>query len=139
MVQATGRPEKQDEALVRSDEVLRLIDQEVVGALATRISRDVECGPYRRFALYLRIASTGTGTHVVQVIVEFLEPQSMKWHTYNQGLFASLYYEDTVTATEKDDVYEGLCAGRRMRVRLVGTNTSASLYFTISVAVEFFN
>ena len=139
MVQAIGRPEKQDEALVRSDEVLRLIDQEVVGALATRISRDVECGPYRRFALYLRLDSTGTDTHVVQVIVEFLDPQSMKWHQYNQGPFAALYYEDLDTATEKDDCYEGFCVGRRMRVRLVGTNTSASLYFTVSVAVEFFN
>ena len=138
-MQQRAGPALQDSALVRSEEILRLIDQEVVGATATRISRDVECGPFRRFVLYVRVKSTGTGTHIVQFVVEFLDRWSGLWHTYNQGLFASLYYEDTVTATEKDDCFEGFCLGRRMRVRLVGTNTSASLYFTVSVAVEFFN
>jgi len=138
VVQRAG-PALQDSALVRSEEIRRLLDQVVVGATTTRISDPVQCGPFRRFTLYLRIKSTGTGTHVVQVIVEFLDRWSGKWHQYNQGPFASLFYEDTATATEVDDVYEGMCAGREMRVRLVGTNTTSSLYFTMSVAVEFFN
>ena len=132
-------PAAVDSAIVRSKGIRRLLDQVVVGAVITRISDPVETAPFRHFTLYLRIKSTGTGAHVLRAVLEWLEPASGLWHAYNQDLFASLYYEDTATATEVDDVFSGDCVGREMRVRLVGTSTTSSLYFTVSAAVEFYN
>lgn len=116
-----------------------LLDQRVLDDAPTSVTSDaLPCEDYRRFALYLRTKSAGAPT-TVQYIVEFLEPRSGVWHKYNEGVFASLYYEDTAVATEQDDIYVGYALGRALRVRAVGTGTTASLTFTCSVAVELFD
>lgn len=130
-------PTSQDHAIIRSERQATLIDQVVLNAVVTSFtSPQVLTGPYRKFTLYLRIKSSGAPT-TVQFIVEFLSERSGKWHTYKQGLFASLYYEDADTATEVDEMFSGDCAGRAMRIRAVGTGTSATLTFTVSASVEF--
>ena len=139
MVQG-AEPEVQDHVLVRSEEIVRLIDQRILSdVLGTITSAGLVAGPFRHFTLYLRIASSGTGAQIVQFYIEFLEPRSGRWHRYLQGLFASLVYEDTVTATEVDEAFSGDVAGRDFRVVAVGTGVSDSLKFTVSAAVEFWN
>ena len=134
-----ARPAEQDQAIIRSEDVIRLIDQELLNDVKTAITtRGLETGPWRHFTLYLRIKSAGTPT-TVQFIVEFLEPVSGKWHIYKQDLFASFFWEDQDTATEQDECFSGDCAGRDMRLRVLGVGTTASATFTISAAVEFWN
>ena len=144
MVQG-AQPEFQDHALVRSEEIVVLHDQVVVDDTTPRNSAGLQVGPFRHFALYLRVKSTGTDDHVVQVIVQFLEPRSGLWHDYLQGLFASLHFEDVVHATERQYVFHGDCLGRELRVQLVGTTITSgsqtptsSLYYTVSAAVELY-
>ena len=138
MSQGAG-PEAQDHSIVRTEEVVQLLDQVAVNASDPEPSRSVQSGPFRHFALFLRIKSAGTGAHIFQVIPQFLEPRSGVWHDYLEGLFASLFFEDTVHATERTYVFRGDCLGREFRVRLAGTSTTGSLYFTVSAAVELYN
>jgi hypothetical protein len=134
-----AEPEAQDHVIARSREIVVVLDQVIVNATTERISRALGVGAFRHFTLYLRIGSTGSGSHIVQVIPQFLEPRSGIWHDFRQGIFASLVFEDTVHATERQYVYRGDNLGREMRVRLEGTNTTGSLYFTVSAAVELYN
>ncbi len=137
MLERDGAPA--DTKVRRPRRIEVLLDQRVLDDAPTSVTSDaLPVEDYRRFALYLRTLSAGAPT-TVQYIVEFLEPRSGKWHRYNEGVFASLYYEDTATATEQDDIYVGYCLGRALRVRAVGTGTTASLTFTVSVAVELFD
>ncbi len=71
--------------------------------------------------------------------MQFLNPRTGQWHTYKQGLFASLYWEDTDVANVVQEMFSGECAGREMRLKITGAGTSSSAYFTISASVEFYN
>ena len=131
-------PVSQADIKVRSKEPLLLLDKALVGSVTSYNSDGVHVSPYRHFVVYLRILSGGTGAQVLQVIPQFLEPESGKWHDYLEGVWASAFWEDVDTATEKDVVLHGDCVGREFRLRLVGTSTSSSLTFTVSAAVEFY-
>lgn len=125
-------------AVYRPQEPIQLFDDKVISNTTEQVSDAVDCGPYRHFALYLDIDSTSTPT-TLQIKVQFLDRWSGKWYTFKQGLFASLYYEDTDVASGVQEMFQGMCAGRAMRVTLTGVGTSSSAYFTVSVAVEFYN
>jgi hypothetical protein len=141
------QPEPQDHIIARSKEILVLHDQVLVNSATPLFSRPVQCGPYRHFALYLRIKYTGTAdTNVVQIIPQFLEPNSGVWHSHLEGIWASMYMEDTVHTTERSYIFTGDCLGREFRVQLLGgkasstgNNPTTSRYYTVSVAVEFYN
>ncbi len=133
------KPVPLDQSIMRSEDIVRLLDQGVLNALNTSLRSDsIPTQGFRHFALFLRIKSASTPT-TVQIIVEFLEPSSGRWTKYNTGLFAALFYEDQDTATEVDDVFVGDVAGRQMRIRIVGVGTTASATFTVSVAVDLYN
>lgn len=124
--------------LVRSEDVVQLFDQKAINDTTEQLSDGLPCREFREFLLYLGIDSTGAPT-TLQVKIQFLDPWSGKWHTYKQGLFASLFYEDTDTANGIYECFSGECAGREMRVTLTGVGTSGSAYFTVDSAVEFRN
>lgn len=140
-------PDPQNGLVERSEEVIRLHDQVLVNDALARYSNGIPVGPFRKFALYLRIKYTGSAdTNVVQVIPQFLEPNSGVWHDHLEGIWASMYFEDTVHTTERDYVFTGDCIGREFRVELLGGKASssgnvptASNYYTVSAAVEFYN
>ena len=121
--------------VARSKDIILLADQRVLNDLITSFVTDgFPSGDFRFFALYLRLKSASTPT-TIQFIVQFLEPTSGLWHTYNQGIFATLFYEDTEVATEIQECYEGICLGTAMRIRAVGVGTTSSATFTTSIAV----
>ena len=74
----------------------------------------------------------------MQFQIQFLGRPGGTWHTYKQGLFASLFYEDQDTANGIAESFSGDVAGRTMRFRAVGTDTTAVNMFTVSAAVEFY-
>lgn len=110
-------------------------------------SGEVPCRGAREFILYLMMVSAGVSTQIMQLIPQFrsLAPavdmpttaQTQGWYSYLQDIWASMFFEDTVMATEVAECYSGKCLGDVFRLRLVGTNTTATNIFTVSAAVEF--
>jgi len=132
------RPQLFDDSIYRSRDILQLFDHEVVNDTVERLSEPCQVGGFRHFTLYVKLLSESTPT-TIHIEVLFLEPSTNCWHTYKQGLFAALFYEDTDCATEICEVFTGDCAGRDVRVRLTGAGTEATKYFDVDISLEFWN
>ena len=135
-------PVLQEEVLYRPKEVLQLFQNEVVNNTTPRVSDGIECAPFRKFGIYVHIDSTGGSAQLLtklQIEVEFLDRWTGKWYTHKQGLFASLFYEYSDTASGIYECFVGDVLGRAMRVKLTGTLTEATAYFTVSIGVDFWN
>lgn len=133
-----ANPVEVNPGLIRSKDIIQLFDQKAVINTTEQISDGVPCREFRKFLIYIGIDSTGSPT-TLRIKVQYLERWTGKWHTYKQGLFASLYYEDTDTASGIYECFSGECEGREMRVTLTGVGTTGSAYFTTDIAVEFRN
>jgi hypothetical protein len=131
-------PEPVAESMVRCKEQVRLFDKVAVVSTNPYDSKALATGPYRKFGLFVYIDSTGAPTDI-RITVEFLDKITGRWHTYKQGLFASLYYEDTDTASGLAECFQGECLGRDMRVKLTGTACTTAAYFNVDVSVELYN
>lgn len=146
-IQNGQRPEKFDESIFRSRGILQLFDTHVVNDYVARHSEPCQVGGFRHFTLYVSMISTGT-PYNIHIEPEFLEPSTGCWHTYKQGLFAALFYEDHDCIAKICEVFNGDCAGRDFRVTLTGIHLPAdgaedkvdkTNYFTVDIAVEFWN
>jgi len=124
---------------VRSHDVVELFESLVLNDVVTSDkSVRIRCGDFSKFNLYLDIESTSTPT-TVQFQVRFHDPNSGKAHIHKQGLFASLFYEDTDVASGVQECFRGDVAGREFSLRVVGAGTDSSKKFTVSASVEFYN
>ncbi len=132
------RPTLQEEVIYRPEDQLQLFDKERVNDTVPRVSPDVACAPFRKFGIYVYIDSTGAPT-TLQVKVQFLDPHTGQWYDHKQGPFAALFWEDGDTASGIYECFVGDVLGRAMRVVLVGVDTAAGAYFTVSIAVDFWN
>jgi len=131
-------PTVQEQSLIRTKDVIQLFDKERVNDTVERISDEIQCAPFRKFGLYVGIDSTGAPT-TLQVKVQFLDRWSGQWHTYKQGLFAALFWEDTDTASGIYEAFVGDVLGRAVRVTLTAVGPSSTKYFTTSISVDFWN
>jgi len=131
-------PDPDLQVIIRSEGVLQLFQSEIVTDTIERISRSFLVSPFRKFLLYLSILSTSTPTDL-RVKVQFLNPVTGRWHTYKQGPFASLYYEDQDTATRQDECFSGDCAGREIRITLTGSGTTSAAYFAVNAHLELYS
>lgn len=138
MLKGSVKPKKFNGVVERNEESILLFDKEDIKSTNPVYSEAVHCGAYRHFRLSLDIDSTSTPTDL-RIEVLFLEEQTGKWFTYKQGFFASLYYEDTDVASGVQECFSGDCSGRAMRIKLTGSGTTSSAFFTVSAAVEFWN
>lgn len=145
MAKGIATPEIQEEVIYRPKTQLQLFDNELVNDTTPRISLAEPCAPFRFFGLFIYIDSTGS-PDLLHIEVEFLDRWGRSWHTYKQGLFAALFYEDTDTAAGIYECFQGMCLGRAVRVKLTGVNVAQSghvldkdNYFTVSIAVDFWN
>lgn len=124
----------------RTPEQIQLLERQVYSDTVFRdFSRPHDCFSFGHFTLYLDIDSTGTGTHEICFVPQFAVVRHGRFHDYPQGLFASLCYEDTDTAAGLYESFSGLCDGRFFRLRTHTANVSATLYFTVSAWLEFWN
>lgn len=137
-LQLGQRPVLWDESIYRSREILRVFNRTVIDDTVPRVSEPCQVHGYRHFTLYISLLSSGTPT-TIHIEPEFLNDDNGRWHTYKQGLFAALFYEDADCATEIHEVFNGDCAGRDIRFKVTGVGTSAQAYFTIALSVEFWN
>jgi len=128
-----------DESIYRSSDILRVMRQQVINDTIAKLSEPCQVGGFRHFTVYINLKSTGVSTHTIHIEPEFLDPHDSHWHTYKQGLFAALFYEDADCVAEIHEVFDGHCAGRDMRFKVTGVDVSDANYFTISLSVEFWN
>ena len=123
----------------RSTAITTLVNAQVFDDTQTSYnSANVDCDDHKHFLLHLDVDSTGTGDHIIQFVPQFSDDGGTTWYSYKQGLFASLFYEDVDTASGIKECFSGDVAGRDMRLRVVATDTSATLKFTVTVKVEFY-
>ena len=132
------RPALQEEVIYRPQDQLQLFTGERVDNTVPRISDGIVCAPFRKFGIYVYIDSTST-PDLLHVEVEFLDRWTGQWYTHKQGLFASLSWEDTDTASGIYECFVGDVLGRAMRVKLTGVGTTSSAYFTVSIGIDFWN
>lgn len=145
MSKGIAKPEQQEEVVFRPKQQLLLLENELINDYVPRYSAMEPCAPFRKFGLYVYIKSTST-PYNVHVEVEFLNRWTGRWHTYKQWPFAALFWEDADTADGIWECFYGEVAGRVMRVKVTGVEESgnggvvdATKYFTVSVAVDFWN
>ncbi len=131
-------PVVMDESVVRSGEIIQLFDKLVVLDTVVKDSDGVVCQAFRRFLLYIKLVGATT-TPAIRYEVQFLDRWSGEWNTYQQWVFAALYFHDPTNVVNINQCFEGQCMGREMRVRITGTAATAVHYFTTSVSVEFRN
>lgn len=138
-------PKLQEGVIYRPENQLQLFVNEVVNNTTSRVSDPVQCAPFRKFGLYVHIDST-LNPFNLHVEVEFLDRWTSMWYTFKQGPFAALFWESVDTASGIWECFEGHVLGRALRVKLTGVddpangyNVDAENYFTVSIAVDFWN
>ena len=137
-MKGNAAPEVQEKDTVRTKDIIQLLDKEICNSVSERISAEVQCAPFRKFGLYVRIDSTGAPT-TLQVKVEFLDRWSEEWFHYKQGPFAALFWEDGDTASGIREAFVGPVMGRALRVTLTDAGSDSTKYFQVSVAVDFWD
>ncbi len=137
-MKGSAEPVVFEQALIRSKDTIQLFDGKLIQSTVVQYSEEIDVSAFRKFLLYLGIKSTSTPTTLL-IEVEFLDRWTSTWHTLKQGLFASLFYEDGDTATQRNEAFEGECVGRAMRLKLTGVGTTSAAYFTLSASVDLRN
>jgi len=93
---------------------------------------------YTMLAVDVFIDSTSAPTNV-RLIAQFSVDGGTTWADYVEGLWASLYWEDTATASGLRNCFHLPIAGwDRVRFRIVGTGTDGGNYFDVTVRVRAF-
>ena len=131
-------PTIQEEIIWRPKQQLQLFDRAQLRDTVPVYSDPVACAPFRNFGLYLMVWGKNE-PDTLHFEVEFLERWSGQWHSFKQGLFAALFYEDVDTDPA---IYECFCAcvlGRALRVKVTANDASAAHFWEFSVAVDFWN
>ena len=111
---------------------------------AAEISSPVDCGPYRKFQLLVRIVETGDpADSTVQVVVKFADEKDRVYHDYQNGPFGfMLWEEDAIPAGDEGLLVatSGDCVGKTMKVYVVakkGVTLDATNYFTVTIKAHF--
>ena len=88
--------------------------------------------------LLIDIDSTLTPTHL-RVLVQFSDDGGTTWWDFEEGLWASLGWEDVGTGGGINKAFLLPCSGiDDIRIRVVGTGTNATNYFDVTVKVRAF-
>jgi len=133
-------PEIQEEVIWRPRDQLQLFDRFVIADTLEHVSHGPACAPFRKFGLYCDVEFDGTPDTInLHIEVEFLNRWTNQWHTYKQGLFAALFYEDTDTANRIYECFQGDVLGRAFRVKLTGIGVSDANHFHVSISADFWN
>ena len=75
----------------------------------------------------------------LRVLAQFSDDAGGTWWDFEEGLFASLYWEDTDTAAGINKTFLLPCGGiDDIRIRIVGTGTDATNFFDCTVLARAF-
>jgi hypothetical protein len=96
-------------------------------------SSAVDVSGYRGMWLELNIDSTLAPTDIT-FLPQFTDDDGTTWWDYQEGIWASMVFEDTQTASGIKKVFHLPLAGiDSMRIRVVATGTDGSNFFTVTV------
>jgi hypothetical protein len=88
--------------------------------------------------VHVYVESTGAPTDV-RIIAQFSHNNGANWANFEEGLWASLYWEDTDTAAGILRAFFLPCAGQDfLRFRVVTTGTGALATFTVGIRARGF-
>ena len=118
--------------LVSTTEWELVINDELTAArtqiTSARIAIDSASGSW----VNIFIDSTGAPTNV-RILAQFSH-DGLAWWDFEEGLWASLYWEDTDTAAGIHKTYLLPCGGQDwVRLRAIGTGTAAGATFAVQV------
>ena len=75
----------------------------------------------------------------LRVLAQYSDDAGTTWWDFEEGLWASLYWEDTATAAGINKAFLLPCGGiDDIRIRVVGTGTDATNYFDVTVKARAF-
>lgn len=101
-------------------------------------SPTVDVSDWSALWVLIWIDSTLAPTNV-RILPQFTPDSGANWYDFEEGLWASLYWEDTDTASGIYKAFLLPCGGiDQMRIRAVGTGTDATNYFDVTVMVRGF-
>jgi hypothetical protein len=84
------------------------------------------------------VDSTGAPTDV-RILVQFSHDEGTTWWDFEEGLWASMFWEDADTASGIHKTYLLPCGGQNlMRFRTIGTGTGAGATFAVRVLFRAF-
>ena len=88
--------------------------------------------------MLVKIDSTLAPTNI-RILPQFSIDGGNTWYDFEEGLWASLYWEDTDTATQIQKCFLLPCGGvDQVRFVLTGTGTDATNYFDVNLVVRQF-
>ena len=94
---------------------------------------------YNACWVLIDIDSTLAPTNL-RVLAQFSDDAGTTWWDFEEGLWASLYWEDVDTAAGINKAYLLPCGGHdAMRIRIVGTGTNAGNFFDCTVMARPFH
>ena len=144
IVQSSGVPAPGDSVPV--DEVLRteaawttLVDDiRIDDAPTSYDSAGMDITDYNAVWILIDIDSTLAPT-TLRVLAQYTHDGGTTWWDFEEGLWASLFWEDTDTAAGINKAYLLPCGGiDEIRIRLVGAGTDATNYFDVTVLARSF-
>jgi len=141
-----GDADATDANPVPSDEILRTEAAWTTLVNAIRIddaptsydSAGMGVTEYNAVWLLIDIDSTLAPTDL-RVLPQFTDDGGTTWWDFEEGLFASLFWEDTDTAAGINKAYLLPCGGiNEFRIRVIGTGTDATNFFDVTVLARAF-
>ena len=101
-------------------------------------SANVDCDGYRGAWILCDIDSTLAPT-TLQIIAQFSEDGGTTYWDYVEGVWASLFYEDTVVASGITHAYHLPLEGiDDFRIRIVAVGSDASKYFDVTIKARLY-
>ena len=120
--------------LISTADEWTLAIEDVLDAARTQITSDaIDITSTTGAWVCIYIDSTGAPTNV-RILAEFSHDNGITWWCFEEGLWASLYWEDTDTAAGIQKTYLLPCGGQdTVRIRAIGTGTGAGATFDVRV------
>lgn len=101
-------------------------------------SAAIDVSDWSALWVLIEIDSTLAPTNV-RILPQFTPDSGVTWYDFEEGLWASLYWEDTDTASGIHKAFLLPCGGIDLvRFRAVATGTDATNYFDVTVMIRGF-
>ena len=113
-----------------------LFNQVVVSNSPSVITSNPVYPLFAPFVLYVYIDSTGTGDQVLTLTWQYWDERSGRWYTLDEGIWATLSFEDVDTASGLARCFHGEFSGKSARLVATCADGSSSLYFTVSAYLD---
>ncbi len=122
--------------IVRAREIAPLLSTTRLNDDPTSInSAEFAIQHFTEALVYLTMQASGTPT-TLQFIAQFTSDGGIVWYDYLQGIWASMFFEDTILATKRTEVYRLPLTGSRGRIRAIAVGSDGNNFFDVAIRLE---